>query len=434
MGNNISNKIVDTIFIKYFLIVYFLYTMSLKTLIPQGGMISAVINLLMLFFVVYATIIRNKYNSKFIGIYVYLAFIAVLIIIQSSDYQFSLTNFIKYSLSVLCLPIGFNVFSSLSKFRNFQKTGLIILVLYIVNIILANLLNWGSSLGYGAEGALQIGNVFTDGLYANVYIITSVFLILLLYPKKQYYILALCAVCALLIVANMKRMSIYALAVGLIVYLVHQVYTFGVKTMIFRFQKKYIIRLILVSLLALPFIINSIAINYNQRQSTFEKAHEDITQEGRMQELIYITDDIIGSNNPLKTLFGKETFNTVGTYANGRFGIRPIHGDFSVLINGTGIIGTVATLIMYLYLVYWIFEMRRKVRLKETPYSMVLFSLFFAFLTIRPLTMSTGAMFNVISSCYFFASIGGILRYFYNRNRLYTYIVNKNNTNDSNSY
>jgi hypothetical protein len=392
--------------------------MSVNIIIPKGSIAGIVLNGLVLIYLVCATALKGRYNHKFIIIYVYIIFLFILIILQSSNYLYSITNYIKYIIGLLCLPLGFNILSSLRKFREFQKTGILLLILYVINIILANVFHFGDFYGYKVEGSLEIGNVFSDGLYTNAYIITSVILLLLFFPEKKKLISVLSTICAILIIVNMKRTVILVLFVGLLSYLMLYFIKNGIKTRLATLQLKYITIFVVLALISLPIFYPYIQMNLEARQKTIEKAQVDINNEGRILELKFISDEIFESDNISTFLFGKETLNLVGTYAAGKFGNRQIHGDYSKMLHGTGVIGILIWLLIHIYIIDWIIRLNKKVTDKKTVVSSVLYSLFFSFFFMYCLSMMSGVWSCVISSSYFYASIGGILRYFYNKNIL----------------
>lgn len=399
--------------------------MSVNVFIPKGSIFGVILNIVMIAFLLYAIIIKGKYHKEFAGIYLYVLLLSLLILIQSSDYLYSFRNFARYLFGLLCLPVGFNILSSLKKFRDFQKTGIVIMILYIVNIIIVNLFNLGSTSGYGGDG-LEIGNLFSDALYANIYVITSIFLLLLLFPDKKRVILILSAICAILVVVNMKRTTILVLAVGLVLYLFLYFVNNRFKSRLTLMHKKYLSWLFVLALIVTPFFYGYIQINLALRQNSFENAREDITQEGRVAEFIYISDDILNSNNLLTILFGQETFNLVGTYAGGRFGDRQIHGDYSALLNGAGVIGVLMWLLIHIYLVIWMIRLRRSAHCRDGAVASILYPLYFSFLIIYVVSMVSGVFGASISSAYFYTSLGGMLRYFYNRSQYVNFRRNSN--------
>jgi O-antigen ligase len=389
--------------------------MSVNVFFPKGGPVGYVVNGILLLFILYASVVRNKYNSKFILVYLYLLFTLLLVIFQSSNLLYSITNYIKYTMGLLCLPIGFNLLSSVRKLKEFQKTGIILLVLYLINLVLANVFNWGDYYGYRVERGMDIGNVFADGLYANAYVIVSLFLLLLLFPNKKRLIILLSAINFILIFVNMKRTVILVVIMGLVVYLLFFFFSSRTKFKFAKTQLKYVLIFLLITLFVLPFFYDEIQLRFEDRERTFQQTDEDITNEGRIAELFYISDEIVNADKISTLLLGKETLNFVGTYAEGRFGERQIHGDFAKILHGTGVIGVLIWLFVHLFLVVWIIRMKRKVAFGPELLSYIIFSLFFAFLTMYLLSMLSGVRELVLSSSYFYASIGGFLRYFYNR-------------------
>lgn len=411
-----KERIVDKVFIRYFLIVYYVYTMSIDVIIPKKSMLGIIMHALILLYLLYIIIAEGRNNKKFFLVYIYICYCFLLILLQSSDIMYSITNYIKYIIGILCLPVGFSLLSSLKKIREFQLTGIVCMLLYVLNVILANVFHWGNTRGGYSEEGLEVGNLFSDALYLNVYVIISAFFLVVLFPTNKKWILTLCAFCAILVVANMKRTVIGVLAVGIVMYLFLYYIKNGVNTKLSAMHVKILSIFVALSFVALPFFYNYIKINLEARQSSFERASEDIMNEGRMAEFIFISNEILNSDSPSILLFGKETFNLVGTYASGRFGNRQIHGDYSILMNGLGVVGLLIWLSFLLFLLIWLSRLKNEVNKEEGIIGSILHPLYYTFIVIYCLSMGSGVLMCVMSSSYFFASLGGILRYFYNRN------------------
>lgn len=417
-----KESIIDFIFIRYFFIVYYLYMMSVNVILSKDGIWGILVNGLMFLFLIYASFVRNRYNKKFSCVYLYIIFIFIQIVLQSSDFQYSMKNFLKYIIGLLCLPIGFNVLSSVKKMRKFQMTGILFLLLYLVNIVLANIFHFGDYYGYMVEGGLEIGNVFADGLYANVYVITSIFFTLLLFSQKKGLILLLAAICGILVFVNMKRTTILQLIVGLVIYQVFYYICNSTNKLKFGLvQLKYIGLFLLFALMALPVFYGEIQMRYENREKTFENAANDMTSETRILEFIAVSDEILHSDNILTFLFGKETFNIVGTYGHGRFGDRQMHMDYSILLHGTGVVGCLVWFGIHLYLILWIIKMRKSTCCKYGIISSILYPLFFSLILLYFISMGSGTFNQVISSSFLYASLGGILRYIFNRWQFISY-------------
>ena len=99
------------------------------------------------------------------------------------------------------------------RLREFSKTIIILLCLYIVNIILANIFNWGDYYGYHND-TFQIGNLFADALYTNAYGIVLSFVLIYFFPKYKRQLIVLFVLLFVLILVNMKRTVIFSVCVG----------------------------------------------------------------------------------------------------------------------------------------------------------------------------------------------------------------------------
>lgn len=390
--------------------------MSVDVIIPKKSILGVVLNSAILLFFIYVIVSKClNHKKKFIIIYLYILYCLILLLLQSTDILYSSTCFAKYTIGLLCLPIGFNILSSLKKLRMFQLTGIICVLLYILNIVLANIFHWNSAKGYTDEG-LDVGNLFSDALYLNVYVIVSVFLLIVLYPQKKNLILTLCAICTILIIVNMKRTAIGVLGIGLITYMFFYYIKNRLSSKLSLIHIRILSIFIGLSIIALPFFYNYIEINLEARKNSFEKANEDIMNEGRMAEFAFITKEILDSDKALTLLFGDETFNLVGTYANGRFGDRQIHGDYSILLNGLGVVGLLFWFSIVIYLIVLMVNLKNAIKHEDGIIGSILYPLYFSFVIIYCITMGSGVIACISSSSYFFASLGGMLRYFYNRN------------------
>ncbi len=69
--------------------------LSMDIFIPKKTIFSIVFNAVALLFLVYITVARGIYNKKFIFVYLYIIFLVLLVIIQSSDYLYSFANLVK---------------------------------------------------------------------------------------------------------------------------------------------------------------------------------------------------------------------------------------------------------------------------------------------------------------------------------------------------
>ncbi|MBO7523055.1 MAG: hypothetical protein J6T30_04305, partial [Bacteroidales bacterium] len=258
MSNKTLN-IFSNFFLKYFFIVYYLYLMCVGVIIPKGTTFGELFNGVLFIFILYMAFVRCL-NKRFLFFYLYFLFLVALVLINSSDYMYSLSNLIKYSIQFLCLPIGYSVISSMDKYRELLKTGLICMALYIFNLIVVNLFNLGSTSGYG--GTMQIGNLFSDALYLNVYMIVSLFLLLKVFPNKRTIILLLTSICAVLVFVNMKRVVILDLILGFFVFSVLYLRFSKAKVSVVSKYAKYVILSLLLLGVFVYFFSDQIIGNY----------------------------------------------------------------------------------------------------------------------------------------------------------------------------
>lgn len=424
-------NLIDKLFIRYYLIIYNLYMLSMDIFIPKKTIFSIVFNAVALLFLVYITVARGIYNKKFIFVYLYIIFLVLLVIIQSSDYLYSFANLVKYIMGLMCLPIGFNILSSTSKYKEFQKTGISCLMIYVINIFLANIFDWRNSDGLYSVDGLRFGNLFGDSMYENAYLVASLFLLLTFFSKYKKGIILLLVACSILVIINMKRTTIAVLIIGLVAYLILYFKDNTLKKQLSLIHLKYLKYFLIMFIISIPFSYSYMKVNYDARQKQFAKAREDITNEGRVAEFLVISNDIFCSNKISLFLFGKETFNLVGTYGNGSFGGRQIHNDYSKLINGTGVIGLFFWILIFCRLITWMQYLRKTNSCDKGKIGAILYPLYFSFIIIYCISMTSGVMDAVLSSSFFYASLGGMLRYFYNRNLWYREMlrVEKENAN-----
>ncbi|MBL6660285.1 MAG: hypothetical protein ISP70_02210 [Crocinitomicaceae bacterium] len=127
----------------------------------------------------------------------------------------------------------------------------------------------------------------------------------------------------------MKRISIIAIVVGL---MIHLIYSQNRSNIFFGL----IISLLLI-FVAFPIFESSL----NKQMAARERrlTTQNLEEEGRYQETFIVLDEIIYQPNPFIFFFGKEIFNSPGNYANGRYGRRQIHNDYNVVLHGSGLVG-----------------------------------------------------------------------------------------------
>ena len=137
--------------------------------------------------------------------------------------------------------------------------------------------------------------------------------------------------------------------------------------------------------------------------------------------MIYVYNEIVNSDDIMVFLFGKEAFNFVGTYAEGKFGSRQIHDSYSILLHGTGVLGFFVWLLLHLSVIVWMRRFKNSTPCALDNENAIIYSLFYTYIVIYLISMVSGNMSNILSSGFFYASIGGMLRLFKERKKTVCY-------------
>lgn len=331
-------KILFSLWIGYYLIM-----MMVGIIIPKKSPITLGFNIMTFIYLAYFNIIINKEYTPFRYIYVWSSFILIMILYSSSAGYASCRMWMKYAMALLCLPAGFVLFDTQSRIVKFSKLLYACVLLFCINFIIANVLHLGGS-RYGVENGIDTGNLFDNALYTNV--IALIFTPILFEDRKNiaYKITILC-ICIIITIVCFKRTVIACLFAVAVIYIVgtyYIKYKYG-ETNEEPILSKKIKTLALVAIFAVSTFFYPIFLN--QLAAREERLNANVESEGRVQEFIYICDDILQTDDLQKCLLGKETFNTVGTYAHGLFGNRMIHEDYGIVLNGLGVIG-------FIFLIY----------------------------------------------------------------------------------
>jgi len=390
----------------------YLMMMANSIVIGKGSALVLGFNIFVFAYLVYLNL-RSTFVMKFFFIYLYLIFILTLIITTSSDLFSSFRLFAKYGMGVLAFPAGFYLFKKVKDFKVIGNLSIIFMVLFILNLILSNVYHLGGS-RYGEE-SLESGNLFDDALYCNVCIAVMMPFFFFVKKKQPFWVTALLMASIVFSCILMKRTVIACF-----------VFVF----MLYYFLKYYFINKygrIESNVESVPwmqkavifFIIVSVAFTFwgefeqifMARENTFGRS---LDQETRTQELIAIYEDIVSEDQPLKKfLLGQETFNTVGTYAHGKFGGRMIHENLGVMLNGTGVIGLLFYIILDIYWLIVLVTNVSKERIKRSMTDRLLIYAYIAMWMVYNIAGLSGCMRAPTYLTFSFALMGGIYRYFY---------------------
>ncbi len=301
--------------------------------------------ILLILVVLYFFLNRVRYD-KFVGYVVFLLLFYLMLIIQSSNFTMSIQRYLKFAISLSFIPIGYSVVKYKSDLIILNKALIIAAILITFNVLFSTITGVESK-GYVDESGYSTGTMFSGGLFTGVYfVVLSPLILSFVKPKnKQRRIIVFLIISILIInVLTLKRSTLLAIGVGFIVY------GFMNKQLFNRYLVFAALGILLTSIL----FSDMLDARLERRQEKLQV--ESFTAEARYLETITVVNDIFSFNDLKYSFFGKELFNTAGNYGDGIFGRREIHNDYIVILNGSGIVG----LILYLTLFLLIYKKVRK--------------------------------------------------------------------------
>ncbi len=381
--------------------------------IPKGSIITSIFSASLFFYILYSTLTVNIDVKKFGIVWIYLIYIAISIFLLSTNYFASYRMWIKYSNGLLCLPIAFTLITTEDDRKNVMKILCIFITLFILNYVLSNLLHLGGS-RYGTESGIETGNLFDEALYLNVCALIMFPYIFTYLEKGRTLLLIAFAISVAITIVCFKRTIILCTIICLILYL-YSYYRFNRKYPHIPFvgnilsQKHIIITIIGIIVLSISFA----GVFMAQLDARADRIGAELSSETRVQELKMIIDDIIYNPSHSLFFFGRETFNTVGTYAGGSFGNRMIHENYGIMLNGCGIIGLTFYLIIVFYSLWLFFKYTKECDLSTNLKGRLLYISFLCLWIIFFIASFSGTIWLTIYPAINYILQGMILRYFF---------------------
>lgn len=380
--------------------------MSIGVIFPRGSFATQTIGIFFLLVTVYFFFREYKSIKLFSILYLLIIYLYFLITF-SSNFFYSLSNLASTTIWILILPISFLVIDSLDKFKNLINSIALIGALYILNIIISTLLNIKGK-SYSGE-IFDVGNVFTEGLNSMAYLLTAAPLILYLNPKHKRLIVILSVIIFILVFVQLKRISIIAILVGLLLNLFFS-----------RNRINIFFGLILSSLflfIAYPIFENTLQKQVKARERRLST--QNFEEEGRYQETFVVLNEIVFSGDPALLFFGKEVFNSPGNYANGRYGRRMIHNDYNVILHGSGVVGLILFVIwpLPLFIFYRKIKIYAKFNFEDKKLFDYMSVTFVSFLIMGYIISVSGGVNAILFNAIRMAVLGAVLRIFFEHSK-----------------
>lgn len=273
---------------------------------------------------------------KFNKIFKYYFILILILSLFSSNFNISFSSTLKMIITFSMFPIGMIYFDSIEKLKKLNLAVIWIMILVTLNFIITNIFGIGAN-PYGDSVDFYVGNIKLSAINTPVYALLILTSILTFNKRKHKFLAIIFAIPTLVfLVLSMKRISILALTLGVII--------------IFFFSKskakfaKWIVLLFLVLIILFPTYKPILNQQISARGNRLEVGI--LEEESRFLETFIVVDKTIFSNNIPTILFGQEIWNSVGNY-NGKYNERPLHVDFNRLLFGTGLVGLLFYILMY---------------------------------------------------------------------------------------
>jgi hypothetical protein len=399
-------------YVLFFPIVIFFYIASVGILIPKGSILTQIFGISFFLITLYFNLAYVKL-SYFKAIYFYLAYLIITIVLLSDNYSSSFKSLMKFSTSLVLFPVAFSVLNSPIKLKKLYWILFILSVIYLFNLLVANTLNLGGS-KYSDEG-IDVGNVFTDGLNSMAYTIVATPVMIYFFPKRKYIILTAMIFVFLMVLIQLKRISILATFVGLFIFL-----------LLYKQKSKAIVGLALGGLIfsaLFPFYADVFEAQLEKREQKLNVSN--LEGEGRIMEFTWILSDLTESNS--KLLFGHNLFNSPGNYKNPLSSERQIHNDYNALLHGSGLVGLVFFLFVQFNILYMYINIKNKLARSskflhiQTKTRSMLNYIFPAFFVMGLLLMFSGGIYAYLFNIIRYLVLGSTLGYLY---KLYYSVTN----------
>lgn len=318
----------------------------------QGLHPGIIRGIILLIFIVLFGYRRIRFNTPSRVILVFLFYLFILTLFSSNVRHSFLSGYLKWFIPLMMYPVGIYFIRNYQELLVLNRVYVWGALIVCVNLIIAQFTGYGIS-AYVEE------SFFTGG--AGVGITNQLALVLLTYPflfrqRPNYsggvrwlvYIVGFLSI--LFVVVAMKRAGILSLMVGMLIFL----YLTQSKVKFLR----YVIIAALLLYLIFPVFKTILAERYNARMEQMQHFED----EARYKEFFYVIREFRDGNIGQK-LFGKELFNSGATFGQKYFhSHRIIHSDFSSFFYGSGLIGIILYLSVFLLLLREGVRYRRRFR------------------------------------------------------------------------
>jgi hypothetical protein len=353
---------------------------------------------IIIFFVV--KYIKQAFELNIFLILIVIYFFIELVVQGAGIQEFNeLVQFVDAKLLIL---VGFAITTSYDHIKELNKKLLITNILFTVSIIIFASLGIGKD-QYGAESGFRTGAFTFSAIYIGSFL-------LLTYPVQfrdlknklaKGSLILLGVVTFIVLVLSVRRSAIVIVLIG---------------AMVFVYLYRAHIRKILLNAIAVVFLLIVYFPLYEKplmkqlatRSDVFNDkgVTKNLEEETRLEETRAVYRERIQNPDPIVFFFGQHLFDSPGNYDGGIHGIRPLHLDTNIVLHGSGIIGLLIFVSIYMRLFHkFLVTKTRLPSAIDTNLAGVFMSMFLSHLFLIISGGMVTVTFNMISSLY----MGGIL-------------------------
>lgn len=296
-------------------------------------------------FAIYFILKQYPVNSINYFILFYLFFYLGLAL-STSNVNSSLYIYFKFFIGTIMFPLGYYYVNNIKKLKMLTISFLIALVLFILNVVIANVFKLGTSdyledTMYFGAGRVNI----TKTMIALIF--TAPLALLFIKNKFNYWVAIIIFIIGVVICfMGIKRSVLLTIPAGMLVY---------------GFLKRNKLRLVKVLIvISLLFVLTPLAFprymdlflqRLDAREERVEFSDETLETEGRYNEVSLVWQAWVNGDIKHK-LVGSELFNDTYFFKTNRM----LHTDYMIILNGSGIIG----FLLWFYFIWRVIKEKNK--------------------------------------------------------------------------
>jgi hypothetical protein len=379
----------------YFLPVYLTMFNVIYGFYPSGSGFGTTRSVTMLIFVIYMVLTNKDILTSSKWTTVFLLYTTLLIPL-SSNVQNSIIEYMDVFLSFMCLPIAYLYIRNVDDLKWLNLSMIGVATIFVINSLLSTIFNFG--IDYYGGGSATGGFVASKLFGPALFIVLLPIIIPQLGKGMRIVTFVLAALTFIFLLLSMRRTSVFIPVFGYMLY-------FLISKR--KFQFIVISTIFLTMLLVLfPFYKKVLERQFMARSDTFE--NPSIESEYRYKETFIIFKE--NFTNTKTIMIGRDIFNSPGNYNQGKWGARPLHIDYNLVLHGSGVIGLILYLLIFLDILIKFLKFKNTV--PKDPYFDELV-IIFKILIIMVMTVSlNGGIGQLSYRAVMFLYLGGLLGIF----------------------